>query len=413
MVQTDDRLSISQGLSFCSLQEPEARPRAYKTMALASFVLLAGANIPTPLYQVYRQLFNFSEFTITIIFGVYSLAVIPALLFFGPLGDTICRRRALLIALSIETIGVGFMAAAQSVLWLLAGRMIIGLAIGAAQGNTAAALVEMQPRGDIRMAGVATMTSAIGGAATGPLLSGLVGQYLPKPLLLSYLIEFALLGIVLISVAAIPERNRSFSLSSIKIHRPRIPGKNKLAFTVATISGGLMFSIAGIFLALVPSYVSDLLHAQNLAAGGIVVAITMGSSVAGQLILRKLSSSYLQLIGLGSSILGLLATVLAWPFSSLILMFAGAVLCGAGSGIGALGSIADLNDLAPAEERGGVTSLYFALVYLFFSLPSAGLGFTAGYIGLYPAVRLFAAAIAFLSLACMVWFIFRRRFSAH
>jgi len=65
--------------------------------------------------------------------------------------------------------------------------------------------------------------------------------------------------------------------------------------------------------------------------------------------------------------------------------------------------------MAPAEKRGGVTSLYFALVFLFFALPSVGLGFTAGYIGLYPAVRIFATAIVLLSLVCMLWFIFRRR----
>jgi MFS family permease len=411
MGETIDQLSASQGMHLCRLLEPEARPRAYKTIALASFVLLVGANIPTPLYQVYRQIFNFSEFTITVIFGVYSLAVIPALLVFGPLGDAICRRRALLIALSIETIGVVLLAAARSVLWLLAGRMVIGMAIGAAQGNTAAALVEMQPQRNRRQAGMVTMASAIGGAAVGPLLSGLAGQYLPQPLLLSYLLELALLGVSLVLVAAIPEADNSYTLSALKIHHPQVPANQKGAFASASIAGGLMFSIAGIFLALVPSYVSDLLHIQNLAAGGAVVAIMMGSSVIGQLAMKNLPALHLQLLGLGSSVFGLLATVMAWPFSSLTLMFTGAIICGAGTGVGTLGSISDLNDLAPAEERGGVTSLYFALVYLFFSVPSAALGFTAGYIGLYPAVKAFAAAIAFLSMATMVWMILRHRFS--
>ena len=84
MRESRDRLSASQGLHLCRLRDVGARPRAYRTMALTSFVLLAGANMPTPLYQIYREAFRFSDFTLTLIFGVYAFAAIPALLVFGP-----------------------------------------------------------------------------------------------------------------------------------------------------------------------------------------------------------------------------------------------------------------------------------------------------------------------------------------
>ncbi len=175
------------------------------------------------------------------------------------------------------------------------------------------------------------------------------------------------------------------------------------------MAGGLLWSISGIFLALVPSYVSGLIHARNLAIGGAVVALMMGSGIAGQLLLRDRSASYLQVLGLGSAVLGLGALVAAWPLSSLPLMIIGSIVCGAGAGIGQLGSISDLNEISPAEERGAVNSLYFALVYLFFAVPAVTLGFTAVYTGLYAAVRIFASAIAALAIGCLAWMVLRHR----
>jgi MFS family permease len=240
-------------------------------------------------------------------------------------------------------------------------------------------------------------------------VAGVLAQYLPEPLVLTYLLELFLLGAVFGMVMAIPEDADSISLGSLSIHRPRVPRGRVKDFLLALVAGGLLWSIAGIFLAHVPSYVSGLIHARNLATGGAVVALMMGSGIAGQLLLRDWSVFYLQVIGLGSAIVGLAAVVAAWPLASLPLLFAGAIVCGAGAGIGQLGSISELNEIAPPEERGAVNSFYFALVYLFFSIPAVALGLTAVYTGLYPAVRVFAAIIAALALGCLGWLVLRYR----
>jgi MFS family permease len=105
MDQEHERLSVAQGMQLCRLRDESARPWSYVAVAMASFVLIAAATIPTPLYQLYQESFHFSEFMLTMIFGVYAFGVIPALLVFGPLGDIICRRRVLMLA--IGTAGAG------------------------------------------------------------------------------------------------------------------------------------------------------------------------------------------------------------------------------------------------------------------------------------------------------------------
>ena len=407
--RTDERLSASQGLHLCRLQEAGSLPRSYRAVALATFVVLVGATLPTPLYQVYGEAFHFSNFTLTLIFGVYALGVIPALFVFGPLGDALCRRRVLMTAILIEALGILFLCAARGLFWLLVGRWLVGIAIGASQGNLSAALVEMQPRGDRLRAGIVTAACTLSGAAAGPLLSGLLAEYLPEPLMLCYLVELGLLTLALVRIAAIQEAASPGSLSSLRLHRPRVPRDILAGFASAGFSGGLTLSIGGLFVALVPSYVSGLLQVRNIAAGGALVALMLGMSVVGQLIMRSQSAFRLQVFGLGGGIAGLAAVVWAWPLTSLPLMFIGSIICGVSTGITYLGSISEINRLALPEERGSINSLYFVIIYLFFSLPIIGLGLAAVAIGLFPAVRIFSAIVAALSLAEILWLIIRQR----
>ncbi|MRR17453.1 MAG: MFS transporter, partial [Deltaproteobacteria bacterium] len=331
-MEEQDRLCNAQGMQLCRLRDEAARPWSYAAVALASFVLIAAATIPTPLYQLYQVKFHFSEFMLTMIFGIYAFGVIPSLLVFGPLGDAICRRRVLLIAIGTAGAGILLLSLAQGVIWLLAGRLLVGMAVGATQGNASAALVEMQPTGDRRRAGIMMAVCTAGGAASGTLLSGIIAQYLPDPFLLVYLVELGLLVLAFMLVAGIKEAARPI-LSLVSFHRPRVSRKIVAGFLAASLAGGLGWSIAGLFMALIPSYISNLLHIKNVAAGGILAAVMLGASVSIQLVLVQVSNFRLLMSGLAGAIVGLTAIVAAWHFSSLIIMVAGSIISGAAMGM--------------------------------------------------------------------------------
>src|SRR5262249_42374756 len=65
---------------------------------------LAGSSAPTPLYAVYQAAWGFSPVTITVVFGVYALAVLAALLVFGALSDHVGRRPVLLATTLLQAV---------------------------------------------------------------------------------------------------------------------------------------------------------------------------------------------------------------------------------------------------------------------------------------------------------------------
>ncbi|MBF6064415.1 MFS transporter [Nocardia terpenica] len=176
-----------------TLESPPA-PRttaAFWTTAAALLTLIAGTEIPTPLYVLYRARFGLSNAMLTTVFAIYALALIPTLLIGGRLADRFGRRRLIIGGLLAAAAGSLLLSAADSTTWLLAGRAIQGVAVGAATGAATAALVELD--GPHRRAAAVATSAVAGGGAAGPLLSGLLAQYAPAPRTLSYLIETALL----------------------------------------------------------------------------------------------------------------------------------------------------------------------------------------------------------------------------
>ena len=72
------------------------------TAALAFFFM--GSTLLTPLYALYERAFGFSRFVLTLIFAVYMIGNLCALLFLGRLSDEIGRRRATLFAFMVAGI---------------------------------------------------------------------------------------------------------------------------------------------------------------------------------------------------------------------------------------------------------------------------------------------------------------------
>lgn len=69
---------------------------------LASIIVffLASSAAPTPLYSTYAAEWRFSSITTTVVFGIYAVAVLAALLVFGSLSDHIGRRPVLVTAIA-------------------------------------------------------------------------------------------------------------------------------------------------------------------------------------------------------------------------------------------------------------------------------------------------------------------------
>ena len=94
--------------------------RRMLTVWFAWLVLMAGANLATPLYAVYSRQFGFSPLVLTAIFATYAIVLVPALVFFGRLSDRFGRRPVVAAGLATACLGLALFAAAQGTAWLFA-----------------------------------------------------------------------------------------------------------------------------------------------------------------------------------------------------------------------------------------------------------------------------------------------------
>src|ERR1700683_2826319 len=130
-------------LTSIGLQHGRGNVVALALAATALGMAFVGAILPTPLYPLYQREFGFSGVTLTLVYAVYVLGNLVALLFFGRLSDQIGRRIVSLPAVGVAIAGAVVFAAASSTPWLFAARALSGVSTGLASGTATAWLAEL------------------------------------------------------------------------------------------------------------------------------------------------------------------------------------------------------------------------------------------------------------------------------
>src|SRR5438128_11824761 len=100
------------------------------TAAVAAMIaiLFAGSTALTPLSVSYKQAFGFSEITLTLVYAVYVVGNLAALLFLGRLSDQIGRRPVSFAAFGAAALSTVIFLATESTTPLFVGRALSGLA---------------------------------------------------------------------------------------------------------------------------------------------------------------------------------------------------------------------------------------------------------------------------------------------
>src|SRR5271154_3801419 len=235
-----------------SERQPRMLPARVAFALLTSILvtLLASSSAPTPLYATYQVRWGFSPVTVTVIFGVYAIAVLASLLVAGSLSDHVGRRPVLIGALGAQAIVMLLFAFAGGVDALLIARVLQGLATGAAIGAIGAGLVDLHPgRG-----AVANAAGAMIGTASGALGSALLVQLLPAPTKLVYLVLLALFLLQAGGVAAIAETSpRAPGIQRALRPAIAVPTQVREVLLIAAPSLIAVWALAGFYGSLGPS----------------------------------------------------------------------------------------------------------------------------------------------------------------
>jgi MFS family permease len=378
---------------------------AFPLLAYVFAALMIGTTLPTPLYALYAERMHFALLTTTVVFATYVSGVLGALLVFGRWSDAVGRRPMLFLATVFAIGSAAVFLVATGVDDLLLGRVLSGLSAGVATGTATVAVIEAAPPSwRSRAAAIATVAN-IGGLGLGPLVAGLLVQYAPAPLKLSFAVHIVLMLLAAASVAIAPET--SPRNGSIGFQRLALPSQVRAVFITAATAGFAGFAVLGHFSAASPSFLASVIGISNHAVAGAIVFSIFASSALAQLASRRIEANKAVAVGCGVLIVGTLIIAASLQFSSLALLMLGAVVAGAGQGISFSRGLAAVADQTPADRRAEVSSTYFFVAYIGISLPVIGEGLAAEAWGLRTAGAAFALAVAALTAVCLVAILMR------
>jgi len=370
------------------------RPALY---LLASLVvsLLAASAAPTPLYAIYQRMWGFTPITITIVFGVYAVAVLAALLVLGRLSDSVGRRPVLLTALAVQVVAMVVYATAGGVGELMGARIIQGLATGAALGAIGAGMLDVD-----RERGALFNALAPGlGTGSGALVSALVVQFLPAP---THLIYFALIAVFAAQAAGVALLRETVTpvpvTRAVFVPEVRLPRAVRGPVLTAAPVLFASWALAGLYAALGPSIVQALTGSGSVVLGASSLTVLAGTAVAASYLMRNVPARTVLGWGIAALVAGVAITLIALGAGSLALFFVGTAVSGVGFGAGFQGGIRTVVPEAAPHERAGVLSLLYVIAYLGMGVPAvaAGFGATDG-LGLLGAARVYGLALIVLA----------------
>lgn len=375
-------------------------PRAvtvYGAVAAATF--LASASSPTPLYRIYQEIFGLTPFVVTVIFAVYALSLLAALLVVGALSDHIGRRPVILAALILNAAAMLLFIEADSAATLAAARLIQGLATGIATTSLGATILDA----DRRRGPMLNSLMPFAGLTAGSLVSGTLVAFGPAPTQLIYLVLLGLTGGLALLLWFLPEtaEGKPGALASLR-PRLRVPPAARRTLLEITPVCIAAWSLGGFYFSLMPSLVRAATGQASPFVGGLVVAALTLTATLAVFLTRNRPAPAVLVLGSAALALGVGLILAAIQAGLVPLILAGTVVLGVGFGAGFSGSMRRLLPLAGPQERAGLLSAYYIQSYTAFSVPAVLAGLAAPRLGLIETATVFGLIVLVLALLSLV-----------
>ena len=376
------------------LGKPLSRSNAFWAVSAILLTITAISAVPSPLYALYQQEWDFADSVLTAVFAVYVLALLVSLLIFGSLSDHVGRRPVLLAAIAVEAASLLLFLAAGSVEIIALARIVQGLATGVALSTLGATLVDLQPPDNPKLSGVINSVGPPSGLALGALSCGLLVQLAPWPSSLVFIFYLGLLLFAAIAVWLAPETSPR-TPGAIRSLKPKVALPHHLRADFMTIAPIMIasWSLCGLYMSLGPSIAGEFFSSNNYLTGGLVVTSLCGTGAITVYVLRDREPRSLIRMAAAWFVIGILVTLAGIDFESSILSVAGTLISGVGFGCAALGSFGVLVTMPRQEERGALFAFAFVVSYLAFSLPAVVGGFASDSLGLHTTALIYGASV--------------------
>lgn len=367
-------------------------------VAAAYLVTMALNAVPTPLYPLYQARDGFSTLMVTIVFGVYAAGLAVSLVLAGHVSDWAGRKRIIIPALVLEVLCAAIFVAFPGLAGLLVGRFVGGLGTGALTSTATAHLHELRkahrPDDGPVLFEVVSTGANVGGLAVGPLIAGVLAQYVDQPLRVPYIVFGVLLLAAIAAVAITPETVEELPVRpSYRPQRVSMDHGDRAGYLSSAMIGFAAFAINGVYTALSAGFVAGTLHrTSHLLAGAVAFALLAAATVA-QSATSRLSQHSRQGLGLVAGAAGLVLLAAGIQAQSLTVFLVAGIVGGAGSGMLFKSAVSAVAAMAAPAKRGEALSGLFLICYAGMSLPAMGIGVAVSYTSLTAAMYWFSGIL--------------------
>jgi predicted MFS family arabinose efflux permease len=377
--------------------------RATWLVAAAFLVTMLGATLPTPLYPLYERELGFGGFMVTIVFAMYAVGVLAALLLVGRLSDQVGRKAVLLPGLGVAALSSLVFLVPDSLTALFAGRLLSGVSAGVFTGVATATLVDLAPETGRARAGLLAAAVNVLGLGLGPVVAGALADFAPHPLVLPYLLHVVLVALGAVGLAAVPEPvERRPGPVRVQVQHLGVPDDVRPTFVRAAVAGFAGFAVLGFFTAVSPLFLGQVLHETSHLLTGLTVFALLGSATVGQVASARLAERTSLLGGCLALAAGTVVVAAGLMTAHLPVLLVGAVVAGLGQGASFRAGLQAVTGSAPADQRSEVSSTFFLVLYVAISIPVIGVGAGAQVFGLVPTAVVFAGLVALLAVGAFV-----------
>jgi len=365
--------------------------------------LFFAAGAPTPLLVQYQHKWGFPPAILTVAFASYTLALLAALVTAGSLSDHLGRRPVIAGALVIELAAMLVFLVAPNIGWVIAGRVVQGLATGVATSAFSAAVVELAPPERRRLGTVIIGSAAAGGLGIGALLTGAAVQFTSD----ANTIVFAALSAAMaagIAVAMLSQETAPLRPGAVRslIPNVRVPGAARREFFAGVPVHISAWMLGGLFLGLGPTIIQGVFHIHSGLVEGATAAIYPLAGSSAGVLLGRTTARRTTAVGGAGILAGAAAIVAGIATHSLPLLLVGGAAGGVGFGGSFAGGVRLISPLVKQHERAGVFAGVYVVAYLAFGVPVLIAGQLVNPLGLVPTVLVYGALAVLAATAGLI-----------
>jgi hypothetical protein len=311
----------------------------------------------------------------------------------------------ILVALLLEILSMLLFIGATDVSWLIAARVLQGVATGIASSALGAAMLDTDQQQGPLINSIAPMF----GMAIGALGTSVLVEFAPMPLLLAFLVLLAAFVCQVVYLWRVQETvtPQPGVMKSLKpaLHVPQRARSTLLLVLPADIAA---WALGGFFLSLAPSLLTAATGSRSVLNGGLAVAALTISGAISIMNLRLRAPQLALLVGCSFLAVGVSVILLAVNLGWLWLFFTGAVVAGVGFGASFLGALRLLLPLAHAHERAGLMATFLVLSYLAFCIPALVAGLAVKTEGLIVTTNVYGSVVVVLALLALAGLLTQR-----